>query len=55
MFCSAAVVCGGAPLYLTWILQEIKVGYANGDVGWIQNEDTIGYFRIRGRDNTKDI
>ncbi len=64
LYCSAAVVCSGTLLhtvnpigYLIWIFQDIKVGYhdANGDVAWIQNEDANGYFRVTGRDNTKDI
>ncbi len=62
LFCSAAVVCRSAPLhsadsigYLSWIFQDIIVGYESGDVAWIQNEDIKGYCRIPVRDNTKDI
>jgi hypothetical protein len=53
--CFAPLPWYAAAHYLIWIFQDIKVGYANGDVAWKQNEDTRGYFRITGRDYTKDI
>jgi hypothetical protein len=56
MVSSGALLHTADPIrYLIWIFQNIKVGYANGDVAWTQNEDTKGYFRITRRDNTKDI
>jgi hypothetical protein len=36
-------------------IQDIIVGYASGDIAWIQKDDTKEYCRIPIRDNTKDI